>query len=280
MATDREWPGSRGQEAITRWQSTAGRAAPGVNSVPATGPTSTGGLSTTLSGELSTLRHTGRCDDVLEVLASCLRLREPALILLQHRGRLWPLTVFPREDRYHLPRPILQSLARHRRDLAVVAVEPAAIAPEAGGRARGDLRPLAPLLWALARHVPRPRLLDALRGDAAFRLSPAGGAGLPDFDEEPDPAVRHALERLRSEPAMLARIARWPGMDSLRAVRLLNGAYLRGGLMVLHHRAAGRGRFGGGALGAIGAIGAIGEWWPAVRQRVARATDFRVSSSA
>jgi len=53
-------------------------------------------------------------------------------------------------------------------------------------------------------------------------------------------ALGPALQRLRSQAASLDQIARWPGMDAERAVRLLNGAYLRGGLMVLRHHPAAR----------------------------------------
>jgi hypothetical protein len=47
--------------------------------------------------------------------------------------------------------------------------------------------------------------------------------------------------RLRSQIASLQEIAGWPGMDRERAARLLNAAYLQGGLMVLRSHAAARG---------------------------------------
>jgi hypothetical protein len=198
-------------------------------------------LSTTLNADLYQLRHEGRSDDVLVALSACLRHRESALLLLQHRGMVWPLSLFPRQELYHLPRPILPTLAEGRRDLAVISVEPPGMrAPTAATPLAGDtgpgFRPLAPLLWALALHAPHADLLQAVAGRAAYRLAP---------DFRPDASVLAgalgpALQRLRTEAASLDQIARWPGMDAERAVRLLNGAYLRGGLMVLRHHPAAR----------------------------------------
>ena len=208
-------------------------------------------LSTSLNAELSQMRHQGRSDDVLVVLSACLRNRENALLLLQHQGMVWPLSLLPRQDLYHLPRPILGTLGGGRRDLAVISVEPPGLrpppptAPLAGDEGPG-LRPLAPLLWALAQHAPRRDLLEAIAGRAAYRLAP---------DFTPDDtvlagALGPALQRLRTEAASLDRIARWPGMDTERAARMLNGAYLRGGLMVLRHHPAARD------------TSALRGWWP------------------
>lgn len=194
-----------------------------------------GGLSTTLSAELATLRHTGRSDEVLEVLASCLRLQADARLLLQWRGQVRALSVYPRLGGCQLPRALQPrrsagsvrtpgAAARVWPDLAVIAVEHADPPPAAG------LRPLAPLLWRLAWQAPGPRLLAVLRGDLAFRLAP----GLQASDWFP-PALRHAARRLQQDAAPLAALARWPGMDPAQAIRLLNGAYLQGQLMRLEH---------------------------------------------
>lgn len=198
-------------------------------------------LPTTLNAELSQLRRTGHTDDVLEVVAACMRQRESALILLQHAGLIWPLTLFPQQLLYHSPRPLTGGLARGPRDLAVAAIEPPGLrAPGDYARDRvGDARhyhPLAPLLWTLALHAPRADLLEPITGRAAYRLA-------PDFEADVrtlSGALGAALQRLRAEIASLQDIARWPGMDAERAARLLNGVYVQGGLMLLRRHPAAR----------------------------------------
>lgn len=183
-----------------------------------------GGLTSTLSAELATLRHQGRSDEPLEVLASCLRLQEDARLLLQWHGRLRALTLYPRLGRCLLPRAVDRRAPAPSAagDLRVVAVEAADPPPTTG------LRPLPPVLWRLAWQAPGPRLLAVLRGELAFRLAP----GLPDADWFP-PALHAAAQRLQHDAVPLATLARWPGMDAAQATRLLNGAYLQGHLMRL-----------------------------------------------
>lgn len=197
-------------------------------------------LPTTLAGELSALARRRRSSDVLQVVAACMRKRESALVLLRHAGLVWPLTLFPQHNLYHLPRPIVESLHGGNRDLEVIAVEPPGLRPpghlfvERIGEA-SSYRHLPPLLWALALHGPQAQLLDEIAGRAAYRVS-------AEFVSD---GIAHAgalgpvLQRLRVEVSPLARIAVWPGMDRERAVRLLNACYLQGGLIVLrgHHAA-------------------------------------------
>ena len=197
-------------------------------------------LSSTLQAELSQLRFGPRSGDVLDVVALCMRQRESALILLRHRGLVWPLSLFPEQGLYHLPRPIIASLEKGNLDLQVIGMEAAGLRPP-GHMMRervGDLalyRPLAPLLSALALHVPNAQLLQEISGRAAYRRA----AGFTPDSGELAGALGPALRRLRSEIASLAEIANWPGMGRDRATRLLNSIYLQGGLMVLrtHHAA-------------------------------------------
>lgn len=196
-------------------------------------------LPSTLHAELTQLRHRQHARNALEVVAACMRQRESALVLLQHDGMVWPLTLFPGHNLYHTPRAFVEELRRAGRDLQVIDVEPPGLRPP------GDLmhervadgpgyRPLAPLLWALALHGPHAGPLDEIAGRAAYRVP----ADLPDTGAVGG-AMGAALTRLRTQIASLPEIARWPGMGSERAARLLNGAYLQGGLIVLHtHRAA------------------------------------------
>lgn len=197
-------------------------------------------LPTTLVAELSQLQRGQRPGDLLDVLAACMRRRESALILLRHRDLVWPLTLFPQSNLYHLPRPLIESLEQGARDLEVVEVEPPGLRPP--GHVMTEriadgpgYRALKPLLWAFAMHSPRATLLEDIAGRAAYRL-------VAEF--APDEVARSgamgpALHRLRSEIASLPAIAGWPGMNRERASRLLNGVYLQGGLMVLrtHHAA-------------------------------------------
>jgi len=198
-------------------------------------------LPTTLNAELSHLRRAGHTDDVLEVVAACMRQRESALILLQHGGLIWPLTLFPQHEVYHSPRPLARALTGGSRDLSVAAVEPPGLrAPADRARERvGDLHhyhPLAPLLWTLALHAPRAHVLEPIAGRAAYRLAPDFTADVSTLTG----ALGAALQRLRTEIASLHDIAQWPGMDAERAARLLNGTYLQGGLMVLRRHPAAR----------------------------------------
>lgn len=200
------------------------------------------GLASTLMGELRQLERTRRGTDTLSVVAACVRQREDALLLLAHRGCVWPLTVFARQGLYQMPRDIVASLGFGNVDLQVLAVEaPGLRAPGHPDRERlaqpGTYRPLGPLLWALALHAPGARLLDEIAGRVAYRLA----AGFVADDSALRGALGPALRRLRRESASVGEIANWPGLDHERAVRLLNGVYLQGGLMVLraNHAASG-----------------------------------------
>lgn len=198
-------------------------------------------LPTTLNAELSHLHRVHLSGDALEVVAACIRQRESALLILRHRELVWPLTLFPQHNLYHLPRSIIESLEQGVRDLEVISVEPPGLRPP--GHAMHEriadgpgYRPLAPLLWTLALHAPRETLFEDIAGRAAYRL-------VSDFTPEASAlagALGPALKRLRVEIASLADVARWPGMDRERAARLLNGVYLQGGLMVLRTHVAAR----------------------------------------
>jgi hypothetical protein len=197
-------------------------------------------LPSTLRAELSQLHTERRPGDLLEVVALCMRQRESALVLIRHCGLVWPLTLFPQQGLYHLPRPIIESLEQHHLDLQVVGIEPPGLRPPGHLMSErvGELsfyRPLPPLLVALALNVPQAALLADIAGRAAYRLT----AGFTPDASLLAGALGPALRRLRREIAALDEIAGWPGMDRDRARRLLNSVYLQGGLMVLraHHAA-------------------------------------------
>jgi hypothetical protein len=213
-------------------------------------------LPTTLVSELARLEYSAGGTDAMEVIAACMRHREPALIYVLHRELVWPLTVFPRERLFHSPRDITSEILGGVRELSVHSVEPP------GVRAPGHFmtervaeekhyRPLEPLLWALGLHGPRGTLINEIGGNAAYRVSPDFHIGtLPAAG-----AIGPAVQRLRRETASLRSISRWPGMNIDRAVRMLNGLYLLSGLMVLRMHPAARAepstRPSGGWLGWI-----------------------------
>ncbi len=210
-------------------------------------------LSTTLAAELSQLERARMEGDVLEVLAACIRQRESALLLLQHRGYVWPVTVFPYRELYHMRRSIVESLREGNADLQVLAVEPPGMRPP-GHEAHERIdelvayHPLRELLWVMAMYAPRAHLLADIAGRAAYRLS---AEYVPEAQALAG-ALGPTLRRLRHEIAPLVEISRWPGMDRERAARLLNAIYLQGGLMVLRtHHAARDTESAGGRLRAL-----------------------------
>lgn len=198
-------------------------------------------LPTTLVSELARMEYSATGSEPLEVIAACMRHREPALIYLQHLGLIWPVTIFPRERLYHSPRDLTPELANGVRELKVHSVEPP------GVRAPGHFmservaeekhyRPLDPLLWYLGLLGPRGTLLSEISGNAAYRVAPDFHVGTLQMAG----AVGPAFQRLRRETASLKAIAKWPGMNIDRTIRLLNGLYLLSGLMVLRMHPAAR----------------------------------------
>jgi len=208
-------------------------------------------LPTTLMAELQRAGSDAPNGDLLETLAAVLRQRESALLYLRRGPHVWPLTVFAACDLYHTPRPLAPASDGYA-ELTLLAVDPPELRPpghyQSERVARSDCyRPLAPLLWQMALHGPRERLLAEIGGTAAYRalgtaatVAAAAGVG---------GATGAALERLRRETASLRDIAGWPGMNSARAARLVNALYLTQGLRVLHAHPAARPEPSAGLLG-------------------------------
>lgn len=197
-------------------------------------------LATTLQAELRTLERRRAAADALEVMAACVRLREPALVYLQCDEGVWPVTLFPAQELYHSPRSLMLGTRRTMATLKTLEVEPPGVRPpghwmhERIGQADA-YHPLAPALWTLALQGPRIELLSEIAGTAAYRAlrNPAAqGLATPG-------ALGPTIERLRKESAPLRKIAGWPGMSAERASRLLNGLYLTSNLIVsrAHHSA-------------------------------------------
>jgi hypothetical protein len=190
-------------------------------------------LSPSLLLDLMRFEQEGRSSGVVEILAACIRHARRLLVHLQADDRVVPLTVFPVERLAHCPMPMAQFLEYPLGELSVLHVEPALLRPP-GDRVRSMVgeeqhySPLAPVLWELALRGARDELLPEIAGQAAYRIS----AGLNLRTLQLSGTIADAVTRLKRETANLRAIAQWPGFDRERAVRLLNGLYLQGGLMV------------------------------------------------
>ncbi len=196
-------------------------------------------LPTTLQADLQRLEEQRAGDDVLEVVAACIRHREPALLCLQHEQLVWPVTLFPAEGLYHSPRDMSQASRDGMAGLKVITTEPPGVRPpghwmyERIGSA-DQYHPLVPWLWAVSLHGPRKTLLTEIGGTAAYRALSRSTEGRPVITG----VLGSALERLHRESVSYRDIARWPGMNPERAARLLYALYLSAGLMVTRANAA------------------------------------------
>jgi hypothetical protein len=197
-------------------------------------------LPSTLTADLDQLERAQGSREVLEVLAACLRQRESALLYLRFTELVWPVTVFPHPMLYHSPRNLAQASAAGLSTLELLEIEPP------GVRAPGDwlhhrvgsvehYHALLPMLWAVALHGPRRRVLSEIGGTAAYRA-----LRMPPPELSAPGALQPAIDRLRRETASLRAIAGWPGMDVERASRLVNALYLAGSLMVTRTAASAR----------------------------------------
>jgi hypothetical protein len=148
--------------------------------------------------------------------------------------------VFPSELVYHSPRDVSLATADGLAALKVLSCDAPGMRPpghwmhERVGRME-HYHALKPLLWNLALNGPRSDLLSEIAGNAAYRVT------LSREDRLLAPgALGPAADRLRSESASLRDIARWPGMSTERAARLLNALYLTSALMVMRSHPAAR----------------------------------------
>jgi hypothetical protein len=198
-------------------------------------------LPTTLLDDLRRLDAQPASNDVLEVIAACVRHRESTLLCLQHDELVWPVTLFPNERLYHSPRDFGHASITGLVGLKALTAEPPGVRPpghwmqERVAEAK-HYRPLMPLLWMLALNGPRRTLLSDIDGHAAYRMVTGEGG---DRLSAPG-ALGSALERLQRESVPLREIAQWPGMSAERASRLLNGLYLAGRLLVSRAHGAAR----------------------------------------
>jgi hypothetical protein len=198
-------------------------------------------LPTTLLADLRRLEAEGNSDDVLEMVAACVRHHEPALLCLQYEGLVWPVTLFPTQMLYHSPRDMSEAAGAALGRATLLSAEPPGVRPPGHWMheriARTEhYRALQPLLWKLAIEGPRTALLNEISGPAAYRAlrNPI------DDGVELSGALRSAATRLRRETVSLRTIASWPGMSTERATRLVNGLYLSAALLATRAHPAAR----------------------------------------
>ena len=198
-------------------------------------------LPTTLMADLQQLYGDPVNNDVLEVIAACVRNREAALLYLQHGNNVWPVTLFPREEVYHSPRDASQMAGAGMGTLRVISAEPPGVKPPGDAMheriARSDrYHPLSAFLWGVALQGPRSTLLTEISGRVAYRLVSSSIKDLPSSLG----ALSSAVRRLGTEAASLRDVAGWPGLSVERASRMLNALYLTGALMVSRSHPAAR----------------------------------------
>jgi hypothetical protein len=179
--------------------------------------------------------------DPLEVVATALRHREPALLCLGCEDLVWPVTIFPNEKLAHCPRDMSTLPHASFGSIKLLACEPPGVRPpghwmhERVGQAE-LYRPLEPLLWLMALYGPRTTVLADIGGTAAYRA-------VYSHDQPRPPVsgiVASAMEHLRRESVPMRTLATWPGMNVERAARLLNGLYVTSGLLVTRAHPAAR----------------------------------------
>lgn len=198
-------------------------------------------LPSTLLADLRRLDLGGASDDPLEVVAACMRHREPALLCMQCEGLVWPVTVFPAQMLYHSPRDMNEMLPAALGRITLLSTEPPGVRPPGHWMHErvadtNRYRPLLPLLWSLAVDGPRTMLLAEIAGPMGYRA-------VKNVDDEGVPlggALRSAAHRLRRETVSLREVASWPGMSTERASRLLNALYLGSALLASRSHPAAR----------------------------------------
>jgi hypothetical protein len=189
-------------------------------------------LSSTMQAELRVLERRRESTDVLEAVATILRLREPALLYLQCGDLVWPVTLFPEQMIYHSPCSLLLGTRREMAILQTLDIEPPGVRPPGHWMhdrvgAGESYHSLTPALWRLALDGPRADLLHEISGAATYRALRD-----PATQSLPAPgALGPTIKRMREQSAPLRKIAVLPGMSEERAARLINALYVTSNLI-------------------------------------------------
>ena len=188
-------------------------------------------LGESLMQDLARFQREGRPTELIEVLAACVRHGRNLLIHVQVDDLVMALSVYPNDGQLRCELPLDELLALPLDSLRVIDFEPPVVrsAPERRLRPRQSaLAPLSPLLWELALRGSRDTLLPEIAGIAAYRISPGGNLSALKLSG----TLEAAVKKLQRQTTNLREIASWPGFDSGRAQRLLNGLYLLAALMI------------------------------------------------
>ena len=166
--------------------------------------------------------------DLLEVLAAALRHHSALQLHLQDSQQLLTLNVLParRLLRWASPAPPWQGL--QLAELRVLRVAPWATHDSDSAADDEHDFDLSPMLWEVALHGARGSLLPEIEEPATYRVTPGVNLELL----APSSPLAAAVQRLQGTTTALREVARWPGFDRDRAVRLLNALYLQSALIV------------------------------------------------
>lgn len=177
--------------------------------------------------------------ELLEVVALCLRLKEPMLLTIAVGRWAWPITLYPEHGLYRAPIDWSCAPPPGLARAQLLDCGPALLAPpRLAGPQRGtppNHYPLAGLTWTLALLGPRTTPLRTLARTERFRTitrtttrttPPAATRDAAEPGWRLPGALGSAVARLAGSSASLGEVARWPGLDRARASRLLNGLFL------------------------------------------------------
>lgn len=207
----------------------------GLREMPAPAPVRTAplsALSPSLADDLKRFERDGIQTELIEVVAASLRHGCSLLVHVEYGERQLPLTLFPAQRLVHCPLPLVQLLTLRLTQLFISSVEPATLLPPgddatATPNDSGFFGSLDTLSWELAMRGARAELLPEIPPQAAYRVPP--GVALPGVTMTG--TLASALHQLKRGATNLKAMTAWAGFDRERAMRLLNGLYLRSALM-------------------------------------------------
>jgi hypothetical protein len=196
-------------------------------------------LSPSLISDLNRFADEPGSIELLPAMAASVRHGRPLAMELENERGAFRLSVFPRQQLFHSPVDLLGLPLSKFALLKLVGVESEnMLTPfEEDGRRVGTLHfaPLSPLMWLLAEHGERAKLLPEIAGPASYRMAP----GFEFRDLPIVPSAMPLLQRLRAGPSSLEDLSDWTVRGSARVCRLLNALYLQSGLIVSRVLASG-----------------------------------------
>lgn len=191
-------------------------------------------LPTALRSELEHIHHgSDVAGGLLKGLASAIRHGADVCLHLAYGSSVVPLTVLPTKRLAHAPIDLTGPLGSGFRGMRVLNVERPLIAlgdcvQPLNSEGNDRWVPLQPLTSAVAMRGDFGHLLPEIAGPAAYRFSPVVRTDNLDLEAQEQALVRDLLHNMSS----LDVIAEKWSLSSERVARLLNAAYLQGGLIL------------------------------------------------